>query len=342
VEEITELEIVWCGLDAAKKKLDAALLAGGRTKSRTFANCREGFQELLRWTLECAPATSQVRFCLEATGDYGVALALYLAEHGRLVCLVNPARVKYYGMAKGRLNKTDNADARLVADYARSESPAPWDLSDPEKRELFRLCRRREQLLEMEGMERNRRECPEAIGETALSSVAEVLKILRAQIRSVEAAIRELVGSSERFRRDAELIMTVPVLGEASAGALLAYMPLASACPSAKSYAAASGTSPACRQSGSRESPARMSRGGSRHVRRVLWMPTLKAVSTMPQIRDFYQRLRQRGKTHKQALVACMRKLLMIVHGILRSGKAYRPPEEEKKEENPQPQGQKA
>jgi transposase len=326
VEKNTEAEIVWCGLDAAKKKLDAAIVLEGKARTRTFRNVREGFAQLLEWAHQHAPHPCQIRFCLESTGDYGVALALFLEERGGFVSLVNPSRVKYYGMAKGWLNKTDKADAKLVADYAKSESPKAWDLSDPKKRELFRLCRRRDQLLEMEGMETNRRECPEAVGPIALSSIAEVLKIVRAQIRAVEAAMKEILASTPSLGGQAELIQTVPVLGAASANALLAYMPSASACPSAKSYAAASGTPPACRQSGSRESPSHMSRGGSRNVRRALWMPTLQAISKMPEIQDFYQRLRARGKTHKQALVACMRKLIMIVYGILKNGKPYRAP----------------
>ena len=79
---------------------------------------------------------------MEATGPYSEALAVHLAAAGRLVSVVNPTRVKYAGLARGRGNKTDKADAKLIADYAAREHPPAWQPPPPDVRELQGLVRR--------------------------------------------------------------------------------------------------------------------------------------------------------------------------------------------------------
>src|SRR5688572_17261270 len=113
----------FAGIDVSKDTLDACLLLpGGRAKEATFANDPKGHAALLAWADRHAKGAA-VHFCLEATGPYSEAIATYLADAGQLVSVVNPTRVKYAGLARGRGNKTDKADARLIADYAAREHP---------------------------------------------------------------------------------------------------------------------------------------------------------------------------------------------------------------------------
>src|SRR2546423_1066013 len=117
----------WVGIDVSQLTLDACLLPapGGKTRAASFANDAAGHAALAAWADEHAGG-ARVGFCLEGTGAYGEALAAALADAGRHVAVVNPARVKYAGLMRGCGNKTDRADARLIAEYAARERPAAW------------------------------------------------------------------------------------------------------------------------------------------------------------------------------------------------------------------------
>ncbi len=115
---------VWIGIDVSKDTLDVCLLrATGKEKHKQFSNDASGHAKLLRWVQHLA-AAEMSHYCLESTGSYSTAVAHFLAEAEQRVSIVNPARIKYAGLAQGVGNKTDKADARLIADYCRKEQPA--------------------------------------------------------------------------------------------------------------------------------------------------------------------------------------------------------------------------
>lgn len=314
---------VWCGIDGSKKKMDCGLTGPKGYRTCCVGNDGKGYETLERWAVKTAEEGVEVRFCLESTGDYNTACALWLTERGYRVSVVNPAFVKYHAMGKGRLNKTDKADARSIAEYATDNRPEPWEMADPVRRDLLRLVRRREQLLKMAVMETNRRECPDAIGPECTASIDRVRRFLDEEIAGTESRMRELVAGDEGLSRALELIVTVPGLSEGSAVVILSEMPDVDRAACAKEWAAAAGGHATRHESGQMPAGSRMSRGGRIRVRRALWMPALVAKSRAPQLKRLYDRLRERGRTHRQALVACVRKLLMIVYGILRSGNPY-------------------
>lgn len=113
------------GIDIAKLKFDVALLQGDQTLTQQFANSPAGYQQLQEWLT--AQAITQVHACLEATGSYGLALALFLHQQGHLVSVVNPLRIKGYATAQLRRHKNDRADARLIADFCRTQNRSPVD-----------------------------------------------------------------------------------------------------------------------------------------------------------------------------------------------------------------------
>lgn len=317
----------WCGLDVSKKSVDAAMRNEKKSKHDCFkfANEAKSYQSLLDWAVKVAGPDRAVKFCMESTGDYGIELGLWLSEKGCCVSVVNPALVKYFGLGKGRVNKTDKADAQLIVDYATENKPEPWALDAPARRDLFRLNRRRQQLLKMEVAESNRMECPAAIGEVASSSIRATVKFLREQIDEINAEMLKLTQGDSELKESAELIVSITVLGQGSARQILAEMPHVDQSKSAKDWAAAAGGHPLRSQSGTSLEKSRMNRGGRGRLRGALWMPALKGIATMPELESLYKRLRERGRTHKQALVACVRKLLMIVYGVLKSKKPYEP-----------------
>ena len=122
------------GIDVAKLKLDVALLTTKKTHIKQFENSPAGFQALQAWLGSFSlPA---VHACLEATWAYGDAIALFLHEQGYLVSIINPLRIKGYAAAKLQRNKTDKADARLIAEFCATQPPPPWIPPAPEIRHL--------------------------------------------------------------------------------------------------------------------------------------------------------------------------------------------------------------
>jgi transposase len=126
--------VAWIGIDVSEATLDVCLLnRAGKRHYKQFKNETSGFAKLLRWTRSLCPQGTDlqgcVHFCMESTGPYSTGLALYLAEEAQTVSVENPARVKHFGQSQGVLNKTDKADANVIADYARLFSPAPWRMS---------------------------------------------------------------------------------------------------------------------------------------------------------------------------------------------------------------------
>ena len=319
------IKVVWVGIDVSKKKLDLAIWhEGAKCSWRKFDNKAKSFAAIVEWAAKFAIDGCELRFCMESTGDYGTLVALYLLELGYHVSIVNPARIRYFGLQKGYLTKTDKADAKIISQFASENSPAASPLRDAKTRELLRLHRRRLQLTQMIAAEMCRRECPEVIGKECVDSIKAVLKGLRAELRRIERKLTELIASSEELEEKAELILSIPGLGWGSVFVILAEMPDVQDCAQASSYAAAAGVQPTAKRSGERQPESSpMSRAGRRIVRKGLYLPSIHACQQIPEIEMLYTRLVAKGRRKKQARVACLRKLLMIVYGVLRSKKKF-------------------
>jgi transposase len=144
------------GIDVAKATFDVALLCEEKLAQRTFAMDPEGFATLDRWMRQ--HGVEQVHACLEATGEYGAALALALYEAGQVVSIVNPARIAAYAKSRLARTKTDKTDAALIAHFCAREQPPIWTPPAVEVQELQALVRRVEMLAEMVQQEENRRQ----------------------------------------------------------------------------------------------------------------------------------------------------------------------------------------
>ncbi|MBA4068136.1 MAG: hypothetical protein C0501_31435 [Isosphaera sp.] len=169
--------IHFAGVDVSKDTFDADLLGPtGANRPRRFADDRAGHAALLAWADRQA-AGGQIHFCMEATGPYSTALATLLHAAGRVVSVVNPARVKAHARACGQGNMTDPADARAIATFARDRSPRPWAPPSPEVRELQGLVRRRDDLRRMAAAEKTRLVAPD-LTQPARKSITRALRFL--------------------------------------------------------------------------------------------------------------------------------------------------------------------
>jgi transposase len=315
----------FAGIDVSKDTLDCCLLLpGGRSKEHAFGNDARGHAALLAWADRHA-AGRPVHFCLEATGPYSEAPAVAMADAGKLVSVVNPTRVKYAGLARGRGNKTDKADAKLIAGYAARENPPAWQPPSPEVRELQGLVRRIDDLVEMAAREKGRLASP-ALTPAVRKSVQRTVRLLEREAGRLREQADALVAATPALAAGRALLESIPGVGRRTATTVLAELPAVDRLPSAQSAAAYCGLSPREYTSGtSVRKRTRLSKAGNPRLRKALFLPTQTAVRFNPLLRGFFERLVAAGKPKMQAIGACMRKLLMICYGVLKNRQPFDP-----------------
>jgi transposase len=312
----------YLGIDIAKDSLEACLLVGPKAWHGSFANNPAGFVKLDRWLKK--RQVQRVHACLEATGRYSEGLAEHLHAAGHTVSVINPARLKAYAAATLTRTKNDPIDAALSAEFCRSQQPAAWTPPSPERHELRALVRRRESLLHQRQQEANRLSSGED-SRLVCGWLAASLAFLDEQLAQVEQAIKDQIADHPQLKRQHELIDSIPGIGPLTAAALLAELDFA-LYPTARQVAAQAGLTPRQRQSGtSVHGKPRLSKQGARQLRKILFFPAMVAKRYNPPIHAFAERLAERGKAKLAIVCACMRKLLHLVYGVLKSGLPFDP-----------------
>lgn len=305
----------WIGIDVAKATLDLHFLPSGQTHS--LANNPTGHQQLRK----LLPDPTACRIVLEATGGYERQVVADLLGAGFHVAVVNPKRVRDFARALGLVAKTDRLDARVLALFAEKVQPAPAQKTPEKQAEIQQLVARRRQLIDLRTMESNRLEVTPS--KAARKSIQAVLKLLERQIESIEAAIQTLVESDDDWRQKSQLVQSVPGLGGVTATTLIADVPELGQL-NRQQISALVGLAPFNRDSGKHKGKRSIG-GGRKSVRSVLYMAALAARRCNPVIKAFAERLAQNGKPFKVVLTACMRKLLVIVNALLKSGQPWNP-----------------
>lgn len=302
----------YVGIDVSKAELEVAV---GEEAWRV-PNDEAGIETLLGQLRERRPKL----VVLEATGGHETAAVAALAEAGLPVVVANPRQVRDFGRATGQLAKTDRIDARVLALFAERVRPEVRALPDEEAQELRALLARRRQLLEMMVAEKNRLQMA---SQTVARGIRQHIAWLKRQLKGVDADLERRIHESPVWRAQEDLLRSVPGIGPVVSRTLIGELPELGHL-SRREIAALAGVAPLNRDSGTLRGK-RMVWGGRRSVRAALYMAALTASQRNPVIREFYQRLRARGKPPKVALTACMRKLLVIVNAMVRDGLPWDP-----------------
>ena len=308
------------GIDISKAKFDAALLLGERVRHGMFSNTEAGFEQFLAWLAKHLPdPAAPLHACMEATGNWGLELADFLHGRGFLVSVVNPARIKAHGESELARNKTDKADAALIARFCRAHVPPAWNPPAPHLRELVRRC---DALKTARVQELNRRKSGFASPAVA-ASIAAHIAWLDEQIETVMGEVRRLVASDPVLSKNLALVRSITGFGEVSGAILLAELPnIAEFTP--KALAAFAGLSPSEHSSGSSvRRTGRISRIGAERLRSTLFMCALSALLVRLALAGFVDRMTAAGKPPKVVLVAVARKLLVYAHAVIRAQKPF-------------------
>lgn len=308
----------WVGIDVSKATLDVCVYpSGGQWQ---VANRQAAWDALA----EQLTAVSPERIVLEASGGYEAAVVATLVDHELPVVVVNPRQVRDFARAIGQLAKTDHIDAQVLARFGEAIQPPVRALPDEATRGIRALVSRRRQLQEMLTAEQNRlvsaavQNAPEPLRD----QLGEHIDWLRRQLADIDDELQRQLRESPVWREREDLLRTVPGVGPVTSAMLLSHVPELGQLDR-KAIAKLVGVAPLNDDSGTLHG-RRHIWGGRAAVRAVLYMATLVATRCNPTIRAFYTRLRTGGKPAKVALVACMRKLLVLCNSVLRTGSPWR------------------
>ena len=305
-------EARFVGIDVSKAQLDVAVRPTG--KRWTLPYDQTGIEGLIPQIVDLEPAL----VLLEATGGLELPLVAALAAAALPVVVVNPRQVRDFAKATGTLAKTDTLDAGVLAHFADAVRPEVRPLKDAETQVLNSLTARRRQVMTMLVSEKNR--LGSAIGAVSPRIEAHIAW-LEQELNDLDKGLRQTLRRSPVWREKDDLLRTVPGVGEQLSLTLLAHLPELGTL-NRRQIAALVGVAPYNRDSGALRGK-RAVWGGRSRVRAVLYMGALVASRHNPAIRDFYQRLLAAGKPKKVALVASMRKLLVILNGMLKHGSSW-------------------
>jgi transposase len=301
-------DMVVVGIDVAKDKVDACIRRCGLRQ--TCPSTAQGQRKLITWLRK-----SQVgKAVMEASGGYERQWRKVLHAAGIEVRIVDPKRVRSFALSAGRLAKNDAIDAEMIAWFAETFSEAPSQMHDAAHEELVALVKSRISLIEIRTRLQGQSE--HAAPGPVQKARSRILKGLAAEIEKLEAVISAKVKATPDFAARAEIIESVPGFAETTAANLVAGMPELGQV-SNEIAAALIGLAPYDDDSGQRRGERHI-KGGRRWVRNAIYMPCLGAATlNNPVIKAFYDRLIARGKEPKVALVACMRKLIVILNVLI-------------------------
>jgi len=308
----------WVGIDVSKATLDVCVYPNGAQWQT--ANRQAQWQALAEQLTTLAPE----RIVLEASGGYEAAVVAVLVDHELPVVVVNPRQVRDFARAIGELAKTDRIDAHILARFGEAIRPQVRALPDETTRGIRALVSRRRQLQDMLTAEQNRlvsaavQNAPESLRD----QLGEHIDWLRRQLADLDDDLHRQLQASPVWRAREDLLRTIPGIGPVTSAALLSHVPELGQLDR-KAIAKLVGVAPLNDDSGTLHG-RRHIWGGRAAVRATLYMAALVATRWNPMIREFYGRLCAAGKPKKVALVACMRKLLVLCNSVLRSATPWR------------------
>ena len=303
------LQNINVGVDTSKSQLDIHIRP--LDIYFTVPNTDKGITDAIKTIKKHKPQ----RVVIEATGRLEMPFILACDKAKLPYVIANPLRIKRFAEAIGQRAKNDRLDAELIAHYAERVQPELTKLKSENIRLMSDLVTRRNQLLTMQTMERNRRQI---LPKNISSTITPILTALKNQLEKVETKIAKLIESSPEYQAKSTILQSMPGVGKVLAASLISNVPELGFITN-KQASSLIGVAPITRESG-RFKGKRMIKGGRPQVRTVMYMAMMSAIQCNPVFKATYERLLAAGKPKKVAIVACMRKMVVALNSMLRDG----------------------
>ncbi len=262
---------------------------------------------------------------MEATGYYHYRLAQYLYEKGITVSVVNPLSVKRFIQMKLSKIKTDKSDAKAICEYAQATKVPLYTARNAVQAECLQLLSLQDLYLKQRTAVKNKIQGEKALGtpsKTVSRSLVRMLEQLEKELAQLETKLESLVRTTQE--EQLEQLTSIPGVGKKTAMLLIVLTNGFSSFENARQLCCFTGLTPTIRQSGtSVRGRSRISKVGNRKLRNLLFMCSFTACRNNKAFREIYERIVEKGKSKKLALIAVCNKLLKQAFAIAKSGSFY-------------------
>ena len=303
------LQNINIGVDTGKSQLDIYIRP--LDVFFTVPNNEKGIKQALATIKKHNPQ----RIVIEATGRLEMPFVLACTEAKLPIVRANPVHIKRFAGAIGRRAKNDRLDAQLIAHYGEAIKPDLTVIKANNIRLMSDLVIRRNQLLAMQTMEKNR---IQILPKHLHSTMTPILTAIKNQVSKIENKLVKLIEDCPEYQTKNTLLQSVPGIGNIAAASIISNVPELGYITN-KQAASLIGVTPITRESG-RYKGKRVIQGGRAQVRTVLYMAMMSAMQCNPVFKDTYARLLEAGKPKKVAIIACVRKMVVILNSMLRDG----------------------
>lgn len=306
------IEKVYVGVDVSKAKLDIYFPEENQWIS--IKNQEEGYTEVLERLKENANYV----VVMEASGGYEKGFLNACHVERIMVAIVNAKRVRDYAKAIGIHAKTDKIDAQVISRFGQGTQPREHRQAEVILDELKGLLIRRHQLIDLIKLEKQHQE---SASSTQSDFIDSVLTHLEKQLDTIDELLKESILSNNTLAKKYELMLSAKGVGPVTAITLLCDLPELGEVNN-KEIAALAGVAPFNYESGNKKGK-RSTWGGRKRIRTALYMAILSAKQHNPAVKAFFDNLINRGKQKQVAMVACIRKLLIILNAMLKKQVAW-------------------
>jgi len=305
----TEINI---GIDTSQSQLDIFVRPLGECFS--VENTPKGAKEVVRRLRQYNPS----RILIEATGRLEMNFVCAAHKAGLPVVVCNAGQVRQFAKASGRLAKTDQLDAQDIAHFGEALKPHLTELKPEKLRQISDLLAVRCQCLDMSTMQKNRlQRMPKSVHRP----IARILKSIQKEISGIDQQLDKLIDEVPEWRATRDLLLSAKGVGKVLAYTLMSELPELGQL-NRKQIASLVGVAPMNKDSGGYQG-RRQIRGGRHKVRTVLFVSMMSAIQCHPKLKPMYQRMVAAGKPKKVAIVACMRKQLIILNTMVKNGTCW-------------------
>lgn len=308
---------LFVGVDVSKSTLDVYI----NGQNTCVPNNDKGLKKLLSLLKKQERSNNEIGLVLcEATGGYEKKLTNFMLANKMPMHVAHANKIRLFAKARGLLAKTDKIDAYVIAEYGQIMQPKVTEvLRTEEEKLLAELVRRREQLVKDRSKEGVRLD--KGLSKIAKKSIEKHIKWLDKEIEAIETEMCEL-QKNEALNKKIGLLKSIPSVGDVTARAVAAFLPEIGGVVEYKQITSLVGLAPFAKESGQYKGKRRI-QGGRAIIRRSLYMAAISASAHYKEMREFYQRLRQKGKEFKVAIIAVARKLLGVIYSVMQRQTAW-------------------
>ncbi len=312
--------MLYIGIDISKSDLHLAFLRTGVWQKAVIANETPCIQQWIKGLED-----QDVHLIFEATGSYGAKLLYLLQVNGLRFTVLNPSRSKGFAQAQNNQSQTDARDAVLLAQYGAQLQPPASVINGLAWEKLRQVRRALRQLKKYERMLGNQRHALDQYPYQApvvSNALEQILKQVQAQIKALESDLCDL--QDDQMQQMAQKISTIQGIGAITARELIIVTNGFQHFENAKQVAKFIGIAPISKSSGKTvHKKGHISRNGDGPIRGILYMAAMAAIRCNKACKEIYQRLKDKGKSTKQALVAVAHKLLRQAFAVAKSGQPF-------------------